>query len=94
MLAVAVAILVDPPEVGRALAPAPLLMAAVYVPAVWASVTLTERRQVILRGSVVASLVLAFTGSFVFGFANLLALLPATALLWLSSGGSKPGAKP
>ena len=81
MLALAVEILVDPPEVGRPFAAVPLLMAAIYVPALWASVARTERRQAILRGSLVASLVLAFTGSVLFGPVLLIVLVPATALL-------------
>ena len=81
MLALAVEILVDPPEVGRPFAAVPLLMAAIYVPALWASVARTERRQAILRGSLAASLVLAFTGSTLFGPVLLIVLVPATALL-------------
>ncbi len=66
---------------GRALAAVPLLMAAIYAPAVWASVARTERRQAILRGSLTASLVLAFAGSALFGPVLLIVLVPATALL-------------
>lgn len=90
MLLIASAVLEDPPEVGRALAIAPLLMALAYLPAVWASVARTERRQPILRGSVVVSLIVVLAGSFVFGFPVLVALAPATALLWLASGGPRP----
>jgi hypothetical protein len=90
MTALAVEILTDPPEIGRPLAAVPLLMAAVYVPAVWASVAQTERRQAILRGSLIASLVLPFTGSFIFGSViPLLVLAPATVLLWLALGGPR-----
>ena len=81
MFALAVEILVDPPEVGRPFATVPLLMAAIYVPAIWASVASTERRQVILRMSLTASMLLAFTGSVLFGPVLLIILLPATALL-------------
>jgi hypothetical protein len=90
MFALAVEILVDPPEVGRPFATVPLLMASIYVPAVWASVARTERRQAILRGSLVASLILPFTGSFVFrSVLPLIVLAPATALLWLALGGPR-----
>ena len=81
LFALAVEILVDPPGVGRPFATVPLLMAAMYVPALWASVARTERRQAILRGSLAASLVLAFTGSTLFGPVLLIVLVPATALL-------------
>ncbi len=89
MAVITVAVVWDPPEAGPALAAVPLLMAALFLPAVWASVAQTDRRQTILRGSVVASLLLAFTGSFLFGFPVLVALMPATALLWLASGGTR-----
>ncbi len=90
MAAIASAVLENPQEAGRGLAVVSLLMALVYTPAVWASVARTEQRQSILRGSVFASLVMAFAGSFLFGFVILLALAPATALLWFSSGGLRP----
>jgi hypothetical protein len=86
-------VLTDPPEIGRLFAAAPALMAALYLPAVWASVARTERRQPILTGSVVVSLVLAFGGSFLLGFFALMVLAPATGLLWLASGGMRRGGK-
>ena len=91
MAALALEILIDPPqEVGRPFATVPLLMAAIYVPAVWASVAHTGRRQAILRGTLVASLVLPFIGSFIFrSVIPLLVLAPATALLWLALGGPR-----
>ena len=90
LFALAVEILVDPPGVGRPFATVPLLMAAMYVPALWASVARTERRQAILRGSLVASLILPFTASFIFGSVILFVMLaPATALLWLALGGPR-----
>lgn len=89
LIAIAAAILTDPPEIGRGFAAVPALMAAAYLVPVWASVAAREIRQPILRGSAAASLVLAFGGSFMFGFVILLALMPATALLWLASGGLK-----
>ena len=90
MATIASAVLENPPEVGRGFAVVPLLMASAYTPAVWASLARTELRQPILRGSVVASLVMAFGGSFLVGFVALIALAPATALLWFASGGARP----
>lgn len=75
---------------GAGLAAVPLVMAALYTPAVWASLVRTEARQHILRASVVASLAMAFAGSFVLAFAVLVLLLPATLLLWIASGGPPP----
>ena len=91
MAALAVEILIDPPpEVGRPFATLPLLMGAIYLPAVWASLVHTERRQAILRGSLLASLVLPFAGSFIFrSVIPLLVLAPATVLLWLALGGPR-----
>lgn len=90
MAALAVEILSDPPEIGRPFAIVPLLMASVYLPAVWASVAQTERRDTILRGSLVASLVLPFAAGFIFrSIIPLLALAPATVLLWLALGGPR-----
>ncbi len=91
MAAIAAAVLSDPPELGRASAVVPLAMAAVYLPAVWGSVAATERRRAILRGSSIASLVVAFLGAALFGFVVLVALMPATAMLWLASGGRRWG---
>ena len=90
MAIIASAVLENPPEVGRGFAAVPLLMMAVYLPAVWASVIRTERRQSILRGTLLASLVLPFAGSFIFGsILPLLVLAPATVLLWLALGGPR-----
>lgn len=91
LAAIGAAILTDPPEIGRGFAAVPAVMAAAYLLPVWASVAAREIRQPILRGSVVASLVVAFAGSWLFGFVILLALMPATALLWLASGGLTRG---
>src|SRR3990172_4589996 len=68
MLAIAVEILVDPPGVGRPFAAVPLLMATIYVPAIWASVARTARRKSILRASLFASLIFPFTPIFIFFF--------------------------
>jgi hypothetical protein len=81
MSALALEILLEPPEVGRPFAAVPLLMSAIYVPAVWASVVPTERRQAILRGSLVASIVLALTGGLFLGPVIMIVLAPATMLL-------------
>ncbi len=81
MAIIASAVLENPTEIGREFAVVALLMALVYTPAVWASVARTERRRDILRGSVIASLVMAFAGSALFGFVVLVLLMPATALL-------------
>jgi len=90
MMALAVEILVEPPDIGRPFATVPLLMAAIYLPAVWASVAQTDRRDSILRGSLVASLVLPFTASFLFrSVIPLLVMAPATVLLWLALGGPR-----
>ncbi len=90
MAALGVEILLEPPEIGRPFAAVPLLMAALYLPAAWASLARTERRKAILRGTLIASLVLPFTGSFLFrSVIPLLVLAPATALLWLALGGPR-----
>ena len=93
LAAIAAGVLAEPPEIGRAFAAVPALMAAVYLPPVWASVVRTERRQRILRGSVFVSVVLAFGGSFIFGLFALMVLAPATVLLWLASGGMSRASK-
>jgi len=89
MLAVAAGVLVDPGEANRALAAVPLLMAALFIPAAWASLVSTDRRRAVLRGSVLASIVMAFAGGALLGAAVFLALLPATVLLWLATGGMR-----
>lgn len=85
MAALAIELAVDPGRTDRALALAPGVMAAVYVPAVWASVTKTELRQRVLQGTLVASLVIAFVGAVFLGPVHLLVLAPATVLLWLAT---------
>ena len=89
MLAIAIGVLVDPGEANRALATVPLLMAALFIPAAWASLAATDQRRAILRGSAAASIIMAFAGAALLGPAAFLALLPATVLLWLASGGMK-----
>jgi hypothetical protein len=90
---IAAGVLVDPQDISRSFAAVPALMAILYLPAVWASVAHTERRQPILRGSVFVSLVLAFGGGFLISFVVLMVLAPATVLLWLASGGMRRGGK-
>jgi hypothetical protein len=90
MAVLAVEILLEPPEIGRPFAAVPLLMAALYLPAAWASLARTERRKAILRGTLIASLVLPFSASFLFqSVIPLLVLAPATVLLWLALGGPR-----
>ncbi len=90
MAALAVEILLEPPDVGRPFAAVPLLIATIYLPAVWASIAQTERRDSILRGSLIASLVLPFTASFLFrSVIPLFVMAPATVLLWLALGGPR-----
>jgi len=72
-------------DTSRALALVPGAMAAVYLPAAWASVAKTEYRSRVLQGSVIASIGVAFGGALVLGFVNLLVLAPATVLLWLAT---------
>src|SRR3990172_3774552 len=62
MIVIAVGVLVDPGEASRAIAVVPLLMAALYIPAGWASVAQTDQRRSILRGSAAASIIMAFAG--------------------------------
>ena len=88
MLAIAIGVLVDPGEASRAIAAVPLLMAALFIPATWASLAGTDQRRTILRGSAAASIVMAFVGGALLGPVVFLALLPATVLLWLASGGT------
>jgi len=89
MIVIAVGVLVDPGEASRAIAVVPLLMAALYIPAGWASVAQTDQRRSILRGSAAASIIMAFAGAGLLGPPAFLALLPATVLLWLASGGAR-----
>jgi hypothetical protein len=78
-------------DTSRALALVPGVMAAVYVPAAWASVARTRYRSVVLQASVVGSLVVAFGGALALGPVNLLVLAPATVLLWLATRGKRWG---
>lgn len=89
MLTTGIGILLKPPEdVARAIAAVPLMMAALYLPAAWASFAATDRRRAVLRGSAAASIIMAFAGGALLGPVIFLALLPATVLLWLASGGA------
>ena len=89
MLAAAVGVLIDPGKASRALAAVPLLMATIFIPAAWASLAVTDQRRGILRGSAAASIIMAFAGAALMGPTVFLALLPATVLLWLASGGMR-----
>ncbi|MDP2676013.1 MAG: hypothetical protein Q8Q00_14110 [Dehalococcoidia bacterium] len=89
MFAIAIGVLVDPGEANRALVVVPLLMAALFIPAAWASLAATDQRRAILRGSAAASIIMSFAGAALLGPPALLALLPATVLLWLASGGAR-----
>jgi len=89
MLAIAIGVLIDPGEAHRAIAAVPLMMAALYIPAAWASLAATDQRQAILRGSAAASIIMAFAGAALLGPPAFLALLPATLMLWLASGGMR-----
>jgi len=89
MLAIAIGVLIDPGEAHRAIAAVPLLMATFYIPAAWASLAATGQRRAILRGSAAASIIMAFAGAVLLGPPAFLALLPATVLLWLASGGAR-----
>jgi len=89
MLALATGLLVDPPSSGRAIAAVPLLMAALFIPAAWASIAATDQRRAILRGSAGATIIMAFAGGALLGPVVFVALLPATVLLWLATGGMR-----
>ncbi|HEU4758937.1 MAG TPA: hypothetical protein VFT91_03040 [Dehalococcoidia bacterium] len=78
--------LVDPPEAGRWPAALLLTMAAVYLPAVWASVSDTPRRRAIQRGVVAASIAMVLVGLPFFGAPFAVVLMPATGLLAVASG--------
>jgi len=84
--ALAVEVLVDPPEAGRWLAAVPLAMSAVYLPAVWAALTPTPRRRAVQRGVVAASIAMVLVGLPFFGAPFAVVLLPATSLLAIASG--------
>ena len=89
MLAIATGVLVDPGEASRAIAAVPLLMAALFIPAAWASIAETDLRRAILRGSAAATIIMAFAGGALLGPVVFLTLLPATVLLWMATGGMK-----
>jgi hypothetical protein len=86
MAAVGIEFLIDPPDEGPALAALPLAMAAVYLPAVWASVSATPRRRAVLRGVVAASIAMAFVSLPFLGATLAVVLVPATALLAIAAG--------
>ena len=81
MVALGIELLLDPPEAGRALAAVPLAMSAVYLPAIWASVSATPRRRAVLRGVVAASIAMVFVSLPFLGATLAVVLIPATLLL-------------
>ena len=89
MLAIAIGLLAEPPKDGRAIAAVPFMMGTLFIPAAWASLAATDQRRAILRGSAAASIIMAFAGAVLLGPPAFLALLPATVLLWLASGGAR-----
>jgi hypothetical protein len=89
LIAVGIEFLVNPPDEGRALAALPLAMSVVYLPAIWASVKATTRRRAVLRGVVAASIAMVFVSLPFLGATLAVALIPATALLWLALGGPR-----
>lgn len=86
LAALGIELLLDPPEVGRWPAAPLLAMSAVYLLAVWASVSATPRRRAVLRGVVVASIAMVLAGLPFFGAPFAVVLLPATGLLAIASG--------
>ena len=89
MITIAVGLVTEPPKSGRAIAAVPFMMGALFIPAAWASIAATEQRRAILRGTAAASIVMAFAGGALLGPVIFVALLPATVLLWLASGGMR-----
>jgi len=86
LAAIGIDVLVEPPEAGRWVAAFPLAMSAVYLPAAWASLRPTARRQTIQRAVAAASIVIVLGGLPLFGSPFAVVLLPATALLAIASG--------
>ncbi len=86
LAALAVEVLVDPPETGRWPAAVLLAMSAVYLPAVWVSLSATPLRRRVQRGVVAASIVMVAAGLPLFGAPLAVLLMPATALLAIASG--------
>ena len=87
MAAIAVVVLIDPGEGERWWAGIFAVMALSFVPAVWASVAATPRRQPIQKATTIGCLAAAFLLSFIarqIGFAVILAL--PTALLATAAG--------
>ena len=71
---------------GRALAAVPLVMSAIYLPAIVASTRVTPRRRAVLRGVVAASIAMVFVSLPFLGPTLAVVLVPATALLAVSAG--------
>ncbi|MCH7998745.1 MAG: hypothetical protein IIA91_04585 [Chloroflexi bacterium] len=71
---------------GRALAAVPLVMSAIYLPAIVASARATPRRRAVLRGVVAASIAMVFVSLPFLGPTLAVVLVPATALLAVAGG--------
>ncbi len=84
--ALGIELLLDPLEGGRWIGVMLLVMASVYLLAIWASVRPTPKRRAIQRGVVVASMVMVLVGLPIFGAPFAVLLMPATALLAIASG--------
>lgn len=85
--ALGVDVAINPSEAGRWVAAIPFAMAAIYLPAIWVSVTPSEKRQAVQKTVVVASLVMVSIGLSLFGslaFGTLLVI--PTTLLATASG--------
>lgn len=86
LAALAVAVLIDPGEGTRWWS---LIFAALslgFLPAVWASVVETPRRQAIQKAVVVGCLAVAFTGTVLFGVGVAILLALPTTLLAIAAG--------
>jgi hypothetical protein len=86
LASVGVEALLDPGENSRWVGLLPLAMAAVYVPAIWASALPVQRRQAVLRAVVIASIVLVAVSLPVFGMLLGIPLALPTALLAIAAG--------
>ncbi len=71
---------------GRALAAVPLVMSAIYLPAIGASARATLRRRAVLRAVVAISIAMVFVSLPFLGPTLAVILMPATALLAVAGG--------
>ena len=90
LFALGVITAVNPPEAGLGIPALLLAMAALYAPALWASLVAIPARWIVLLGVATLSLVLVLLFSValpsIFGPGSGLLLLPATILLFISAG--------